>query len=560
MQNQVKIQHYIKLIKPGIPIRLLTSGCNTAIENLSRFIEVICAPLTENLPSRIKNTSHLLDIIDEININGIPDNTILVSFDIVNMFPSIDNTNGIRAVTKALESRVNKTPSTECIIDGLKLCLFNNNSVFANDNLLQTNGTATGAPNSCSYADMAVAPIDDAIFERMGSTFKELLYYGRYRDDCLALWCGTKEKLNEFFNFINSLNDDLKFTMEIGEDQLCFLDLKITLNNNILSTTVYSKPTDSHLYLHSTSCHNQSTINGIPKGVALRLRRICSTDTEYREKTTEYSNYLSLRGYNEHTVNKAFAKISSLPRDEARKKVTRDQKQNLTVFATKYNPTGPNVKDIVKNHLHIIENQTELANLFPKGSIIVAHKKEQSLSNLLLRSDPYNIKKDLTTNMEFGYRKCKKGCDSCNNYVIETSSITSFATKRTFKIRRDSTCASKNVIYVAHCKKCGKQGVGSTISWKTRLANYKSHIKNKIPSCRIVKHFIDECCDNNLQNIYFVIVDVLNNIESLKKKEIEELLLVKEKFWIGTLVTQHKGMNGSHDWNRKKRTEREKPC
>jgi len=221
---------------------------------------------------------------------------------------------------------------------------------------LQTNGTATGAPNSCSYADMAMASVDDAIFEKMGSTFKELLYYGRYRDDCFSLWCGSKEKLNELFNFINSLNDDLKFTMEIGDDQLCFLDLKITLSNNNLSTTVYSKPTDSHLYLHSTSCHSQSTINGIPKGVALRLRRICSTDTEYRRK------------------------------------VTSNQKQNLTVFTTKYNPTGPNVKDIVKNHLHIIENQSDLANLFPTGSIIVANKKEQSLGNLLLRSDPYNIK------------------------------------------------------------------------------------------------------------------------------------------------------------------------
>ena len=29
-------------------------------------------------------------------------------------------------------------------------------------------------------------------------------------------------------------------------------------------------------------------------------------------------------------------------------------------------------------------------------------------------------------------------------------------------------------------------------------------------------------------------------------------------FWIGTLVTQHQGLNGKHDWNRKTRTEREK--
>ena len=66
-------------------------------------------------------------------------------------------------------------------------------------------------------------------------------------------------------------------------------------------------------------------------------------------------------------------------------------------------------------------------------------------------------------------------------------------TGRRFKISRDSSCPSRNVIYVAYCKHCGKQEVGSTTSWKSRLANYKSHIKNKILTCKIVKYFIDDC-------------------------------------------------------------------
>ena len=73
-----------------------------------------------------------------------------MSLDIVNMFPSIDNQRGIQAVQDILNIRAIKKPSTDCVIEGLKLCLYNNNSVFANENLLQTNGTATGAPNSCS--------------------------------------------------------------------------------------------------------------------------------------------------------------------------------------------------------------------------------------------------------------------------------------------------------------------------------------------------------------------------------------------------------------------------
>ena len=107
---------------------------------------------------------------------------------------------------------------------------------------------------------------------------------------------------------------------------------------------------------------------------------------------------------------------------------------------------------------------------------------------------------------------------------------------------------------MAYCKKCHRLGVGSCVEWKPRLRNYKSHIK-KNPTFRIVKHFIDECCELNdpFKYLGFLIIDVLNNVENLSRDDIEALLLQKENFWIGTLVTQHKGLNGSHDWNRRSR-------
>lgn len=549
-----------KTHKQGTPVRLLTSGCNTAIENLAKYLEVVCTSLTENLPSRIKNTSHLLDIIDTINGSKLlSKSTMLVSFDIINMFPSIDNVNGINAVTKALQKRLDESPSTECIVEGLKICLFNNNSVFANINLLQTNGTATGAPNSCSYADIAVSSIDEEVFKAMEGDFHEMKYFGRYRDDCFVVWEGSKNRLNDFFTFINSLSNDLKFTMEVGDKELCFLDVKLSIIGNKIETTVYSKPTNSHLYLHATSCHNKSAIKGIPKGVALRLRRICSTDAEFDIKAIEFKQHLNLRGYNKTHVNKTFKNISGKSRTEARKTVLRRKDQIPIIFSTKYNPRGPNVKKIVQQFLPILQQNPELVQLFPKNCIMVAHKRENNLTNLLLRSDPYNIKSDITNNLDYGYTKCKrKNCDSCKNFVIETNKITSFATGRTFKIRRNSSCDSKNVVYVAQCKKCGKQGVGSTVSWKPRLSNYKSHIKKEIKTCRIVRHFIEECQDNSLSNLKFIIVDSVNNFDDLSKTDVDSLLLQKERFWIGTLITQHKGLNASHDWKRKKRTEMEK--
>ena len=65
-------------------------------------------------------------------------------------------------------------------------------------------------------------------------------------------------------------------------------------------------------------------------------------------------------------------------------------------------------------------------------------------------------------------------------------------------------------------------------------------------SCKIVRHFIEEC--KGLSNLRFIIIDVLNNVDHFSSGDIDDLLLQKEQFWIRPVVTQQKGLNGTHDW------------
>lgn len=60
----------IKTHKQGNPLRLITSCCGTAIENLSAFTEFYLKPLAQNLPSFVKDTTHLLQRIEELNKTG----------------------------------------------------------------------------------------------------------------------------------------------------------------------------------------------------------------------------------------------------------------------------------------------------------------------------------------------------------------------------------------------------------------------------------------------------------------------------------------------------------
>ena len=47
----------------------------------------------------------------------------------------------------------------------------------------------------------------------------------------------------------------------------------------------------------------------------------------------------------------------------------------------------------------------------------------------------------------------------------------------------------------------------------------------------------------------FQLIDCVDNTEAMDDKKIRSLLKEKERFWIGTLVSIHKGMNNTNDWN-----------
>ena len=241
----------------------------------------------------------------------------------------------------------------------------------------------------------------------------------------------------------------------------------------------------------------------------------------------------------------------------ARAKVQRDNVQNRVVFSSKYNPLGPNIRAILRKHSHLLKGDS-VKEIFPHG-VMFAAKRERNLKELLTRADPYSVKADVTDDLSNkGYKHCGNNCDSCDNFVWATDRITSTATGKSYWVRRDFSCDSKYVIYCATCTLCRRQGVGSTVCWKPRCANYKSQIKKGLETCGIVKHFLHHCVNHEdpCGYLVFQIIDGLNNVEGLSSDEIDDLLLAKEKFWIGTLLTQHAGMNCSHDWNRTKRNDK----
>ena len=87
------------------PIRVIKSVCGTAVGFLSIFVENY---QINNIDPRIKDALDMIDIIGNTNSkNIIPNDIVLVSFDVFNMFPSINNILGLETVSEILQSRKN---------------------------------------------------------------------------------------------------------------------------------------------------------------------------------------------------------------------------------------------------------------------------------------------------------------------------------------------------------------------------------------------------------------------------------------------------------------------
>ena len=171
----------------------------------------------------------MLDIIDNLNDSDLPEDSVLVSFDVANIFPSIDNESGIKAVKKVLNDRESKNPPTECILEALILCLECNNSVFNDKNFIQTDGTAQGLHMPCTYSDIAMAHFDN---RAENYTLKPTVWK-RFGDDVFSVWTHNINTLPAFLDYLNNIDSTgkIKFTMQIADENgLEFLDLKPKMN------------------------------------------------------------------------------------------------------------------------------------------------------------------------------------------------------------------------------------------------------------------------------------------------------------------------------------------
>ena len=319
-----------------------------------------------------------------------PNPVILCSWDIESMFPNVDNDLGLGACREILDRRHNQEPSTNSIVEAIRLTLEENIAEFNDKVVKQCSGTAMGPHHSCSYTDIA---IDKAIDRRVNSAEypwqKFINLWGRFRDDICCIWTGTEEELLQFNTWLNNLEPKLKFTVESSKETVVFLDLRLTVKGTHIETSMYSKPSDTHAYLMPSSCHPTHICKNIPQGVMKRVRRNCSEESVRKETYIEYKQYLLLRNYDKELIEEAIQLAEATPRERLfglDLDTNNPRKPRKFPAIIKFNPRLPPLSKFIHENLHILDLTPETKKLFNKDTVFVSYKTEQNILSMITKN------------------------------------------------------------------------------------------------------------------------------------------------------------------------------
>ena len=163
----------------------------------------------------------------------------------------------------------------------------------------------------------------------------------RYIDDVFCLWGSDKKDVDRFIEQANKFHPTIKFTAEISENQITFLDTVVFkgerfTKDSILDIKTHYKPTETFQYKHFTSCHPPGVKKGFIKGEAMRLLRTNSSKTSFEECLVKFKQRLQARGYPKTPVERSLSGGTFASRQSAlaqkRKTISIGNRMNASAF------------------------------------------------------------------------------------------------------------------------------------------------------------------------------------------------------------------------------------
>uniref|UniRef100_A0A8C5QN04 GIY-YIG domain-containing protein n=1 Tax=Leptobrachium leishanense TaxID=445787 RepID=A0A8C5QN04_9ANUR len=479
--------HKSLISPPGRPI---ISGIGSLTANLSEYIDSFLQKYVPLAPSYIKDTGHFMEVLQGLQWK---ETYILASLDVTSLYTVIEHEKGLLAVDKRLEEDPEiGSKQRNFLCEAIRFCLTHNFFGFQNKFYLQKTGTAMGAKFAPGYANIFVAHWEQEVIWENNPFRANLALWRRFIDDIFIVWEGGREDLDRFFDYVNTNNMDLKFTIEVGDRTLNFLDLNIFITDTNFCTKTFFKPTDKNSYINYNSCHHKKWLNNIPKNQFGRIRRNCTKMSDFIVQSKELSQKFCYKQYPNPLVEKSLEEIKGIDRSNLLQRKPKSQKNqnNQTkwefAFLTKFNGRSRDIEKALSRCWPVLQNDQVLSKYLPAFPRVI-YRKANSVKNSLAPSClPLENNKELNPhpllNRPKGFFKCKM-CSMCRDLKAKVDQFKSIRTGKEYYIKEFINCNTTNVVYLLQCG-CGAQYIGKT--------------KRKLKE-RIYEHFynIRKCSDKH---------------------------------------------------------------
>ena len=292
------------------------------------------------------------------------------------------------------------------------------------------------------------------------------------------------------FSSSKKMGSTIKFTVSQSTEEVNFLDVRVMIKDGKIITSVYSKPTDSHLYLSQKSNHPKHMINNIPKSQFLRLRRICSESSDFMEQCNKYMGYFVNRGYDKRKLIRSAKEVSQKSREEILGGPVKTRENDGVVFVCDWHPTFAQLPGMIKKHHHILHEDQQLKKLF-KDPPIVAFRRTKTVRSKVIKNDvqPPEKKSGPT-------EPCGK-CSICK-LICTDEVLTNTKTGKEVKITVGGNCRTSDIVYAARCKVCDLIYVGETQhELRERFCDHRYDSKSRPSNNDLAEHI--HACKHNFE-------------------------------------------------------------
>ncbi|XP_067205235.1 uncharacterized protein [Linepithema humile] len=278
-----------KVHKDNCPLRIIVSCINSPLYKLAMFLHNVLHNSIPKPDSHIKNSFQLIDMLKDKIID---DDTDLVSLDVVSLFTNVPSELAIAGIVNRWPIISNNTLfSMEEFISAIRFVLSSTFFTFNNKIYKQTFGSPMGSPLSPILADIVMTDLELRAMENLEFS---LPIYVRYVDDILTMV--PRRHIEDVLRSFNSVHDRLRFTAEIGGDNINFLDITLYRGNNQFMFNWYRKPTFSGRFLNFHSQHPISHKRGVLVGLIDRVLGL-SHPQFYQQNFVLIINILLNNGY-----------------------------------------------------------------------------------------------------------------------------------------------------------------------------------------------------------------------------------------------------------------------